>query len=186
MRVFVYTLISIATMAVTLTGCSVFQSPTPKTNVAIERHTPVVTTDGNGKEKQEMQLADSIEMPESWATGSVELDVEETYTLTPDGAEALTGRVLKVRRNSDAGPAGQVAADRAAAATVSVEALGALINALGGQIATTQVRRYETQVDRAQIESDTERALLKAKVEELEARIAESEAPAEEEAEVAE
>jgi microcompartment protein CcmK/EutM len=162
-----------------LAGCSVFQSPTPKSNVAIERFQPLTETDGKGKVKEKNALADSIAMPESWATGSVELEVLEEYNTTANGAQALASRKLIVKRNSDAGPAGEVAANRAVAATELGASLGALLNAVSGQIATTQVRRYETAVDRAQIESDTEKALLKAKVEELESLLAEGEEEAE-------
>jgi hypothetical protein len=160
-------------------GCSVFQSPTPKSNVAIERFQPLTEMDGKGKVTEKNALADSIAMPESWATGSVELEVTEEYNTTSAGAQALASRRLVVKRNSDAGPAAALATDRAVAATELGASLGALLNAVSGQIATTQVRRYETGVERAQIESDTEKALLKAKVEELEALLAEGEEEAE-------
>jgi len=182
MKKLVLTIIASIAIGLFISGCSVFQSPTPKSNVAIERFAPITSTDGKGKVKQKAELADSIQMPESWSTGSVELEVEEKYALTANGEEALQSRVLKIKRNSDAGPAAALATNRAVAATELGATIGALINAVGGQIATTQVRRYETQVDRAQIEGDVETALLKAKVAELEAALAEGE-PAEEVAE---
>jgi hypothetical protein len=106
-----------------LGGCSIYQSPTPKADARIVRQSPIVKGDGS----QQMQLADSVSLPEQWSTGSLEFLTEKTYTVTETGATAISGERTLIRRFSDAGPAGEVAVQRGAQAAQSIDIIGAVV-----------------------------------------------------------
>lgn len=154
-------------MAGLCAGCSVMQSPTPRSDVRVVRYAPLTETGADGRTRERMGLADEIGLPESWTTGTVELKVEEDYVLNQDGAEALARRRLHVRRESDAAPAAAVADARADA----VGDLGALLGSLLASVATqsfeyaTTSRALRSQETLRRIEAEERRAIAEEEAE---------------------
>jgi len=94
-----------------LSGCSIFGSPTPKTNVTIVR----ATSDSRGNPVP----SDTLEMPETWASGTVFVIIEEKYfdpsTYTAEN-EFIESRKIVVFRLSENDVAERVASERAQSA----------------------------------------------------------------------
>ena len=148
--------------ALAMTGCSLLQSPTPKSNALFNRYAAVDRGTGKG---QQMQPSDEIALPEQWATGAVKVHIDEQYD-SSNGTELLTSRILVFERTSDAGPAAELAKVRAGeTATLSksiADAVSAgVVQGIVG-LTTTALARTEAQRDVAIVreQQETERARI--------------------------
>lgn len=132
------------------TGCSLFSSPTPSSNVHLGRS-------GIDKDGSLVRDADIFEVPNVWATENVVVELDETYDTSSGTSELLQSRSIKITRLTDPAKAADVAIIRAmqtervteaglaAVATVgaaaiagpaaggTAEGLTAILNAIGRQ-----------------------------------------------------
>ena len=136
-----------------LPGCALFGSTTPRSNASVAVYAPVDLGEG----KTRMEHANVIELPEQWHTGSVSLELEESYG-AKDGIQWLESRKLTINRNSDAGPAGVVALGRAEAARDSTDILGTLAGAMVREMIQFRIQDREATMEERLAEIDRMRA----------------------------
>lgn len=163
----------ITVVALALSGCSLLQSPTPRSNAKVTNYSLTTETTRDGRTKERNSPASSIELPEVWTAGNVKLtSIEEWQQVGEnwDGAfePPMLKREVMIERITDPSVAGEVAAIRAqGTAQISSELGQALMSATAlGFLRYMQSQDFEQEQETrrriAELEAEVARARLEA------------------------
>lgn len=177
----------ILVVALALSGCSLLQSPTPRSNAKVTNYSLTTETTRDGRTKEKNSPASSIELPEVWTAGNVTLTSIEEWQQIGDNWDGsfeppMLRREVTIDRVTDPTVAGQVAEIRAqGTAQISSELGQALMSATAlGFLRYMQSQDFEQEQRTARRLAELEAEVARARIEAIvpEGAHHEQEAPA--------